>query len=154
MDAPASHGSTTHQITRVVLDTNAVLDWLVFQNPASTPLENAIFSGSVLWLTSINMRAELRHVLERGVVKKWTTDFSSLWATWNTHAVELPDPPEHRGQARLRCTDPDDQKFVDFAVAHQAQWLLTRDRAVLKLRERTLSLGLVIATPEAWSRLG
>ena len=154
MDVTASQAVKAHQTTRVVLDTNAVLDWLVFQNPAFTPLGNAIFSGSVRWLTSISLRAELSHVLERGVVKNWTTDFSSLWSTWNTHAVELPDPPAHCGQARLRCTDPDDQKFVDFAVAHQAQWLLTRDRAVLKLRERTLGLGLVIATPESWSRLG
>jgi uncharacterized protein len=151
MDAPASQASAAPQIARVVLDTNAVLDWLIFRNPASIPLGNAIFSGSVRWLTSTNLRAELSHVLARGVVNEWATDFTFLWDTWNTHAIELPDPPEHHGHARLRCTDPDDQKFIDFAVAHQAEWLLTRDRAVLKLRKRALSLGLVIATPQAWS---
>jgi uncharacterized protein len=152
MDAPASQASAAPQIARIVLDTNAVLDWLIFRNPAFIPLSRAIFSGSVHWLTSPNLRAELSHVLARGVVNEWTTDFTFLWDTWNTHTIELPDPPEHHGHARLRCTDPDDQKFIDFAVAHQAQWLLTRDRAVLKLRKRALSLGLVIAPPEEWSR--
>jgi uncharacterized protein len=151
MDAPASQASAAPQIARVVLDTNAVLDWLIFQNPASAPLGDAIFRGSVRWLTSTNLRAELSHVLARGVLNDWTTDFTFLWDTWNTHAIELPHPPEHHGNARLRCTDPDDQKFIDFAVAHQAHWLLTRDRAVLKLRRRALSLGLVITTPEGWS---
>lgn len=151
MDAPASRASTDSPIARVVLDTNAVLDWLIFRAPASSLLGDAIFSGSVRWLTSSKLRAELSHVLARGVVNEWETDFRTLWATWDTHAIELPDPPEHRGQTRLRCTDPDDQKFIDFAVAHQAQWLLTRDRAVLKLSQRALRLGLVIATPQAWS---
>jgi predicted nucleic acid-binding protein len=153
MDAPASQTSAAPQIARVVLDTNAVLDWLIFRNPASIPFGNAIFKGSVRWLTSTNLRAELSHVLARGVVNEWATDFTFLWDTWNTHAIELLDPPEHHGHARLRCTDSDDQKFIDFAVAHRAQWLLTRDRAVLKLRKKALLFGLVIATPEAWSPL-
>ncbi len=153
MDAPASQPLAAQQIARVVLDTNAALDWLIFRNPASIPLGNAIANGGLRWLTSPSLRAELSHVLARGVVNEWATDFTFLWDTWNAHAIELPDPPEHHGHARMRCTDPDDQKFIDFAVAHQAQWLLTRDRAVLKLRKRALSLGLVIAEPQSWSPL-
>ncbi len=135
----------------VVLDTNAVFDWLVFQNPGCTALGNAVKAGSVRLLTSPSLRGELSHVLGRGVVNRWTTDFTSLWATLDQHAVELADPPPGQGSSRLRCTDPDDQKFIDFAVTHQAQWLLTRDRAVLKLSKKALAFGLVIATPQAWS---
>ena len=151
MDTPASSLAARPQRVDVVLDTNAVLDWLIFQNPGCTAIVEAIKAGSVRLLTSPSLRGELSHVLARGVVNRWTSDLSSLWATLDQHAVELPDPPGSNASLRLRCTDPDDQKFIDFAVAHQAQWLLTRDRAVLKLRKKALAFGLVITTPEAWS---
>ncbi len=35
-----------------------------------------------------------------------------------------------------RCSDPDDQKFIELAAAAQAQVLISKDRAVLKLRRR------------------
>jgi predicted nucleic acid-binding protein len=54
--------------------------------------------------------------------------------------------------ARLRCTDPDDQKFIDAAIV-SAQWLISRDRAVLKLARRAAALGLRIVTPERWADL-
>jgi len=50
----------------------------------------------------------------------------------------------------MRCNDPDDQKFVDLALAYGARWLLSRDRAVLKLAKRCRTLGLQVLTPEQW----
>ncbi len=134
----------------MVLDTNAVLDWLVFKNPDYLAIENAVFNRRVCLLTSPSMRAELSHVLTRGVVNRWTTNFSVLWETLDEHALVLPDPPALSTPMRLRCTDTDDQKFIDFAVVNQAQWLLTRDRAVLKLRKKALDYGLRIASPGTW----
>ena len=52
---------------------------------------------------------------------------------------------------RMRCTDGDDQKFIDLALGHGARWLLSRDRAVLKLARRARPLGLSVLTPETWS---
>ena len=51
---------------------------------------------------------------------------------------------------RLRCTDADDQKFIDLALGYGARWLLSRDRAVLKLARRAQPLGLAVMTPDAW----
>ena len=150
MDTPASRLIKGTGGVRVVLDTNAVLDWLVFKNPNFNSLGNAVNDGSVQLLTSAAMRSELSHVLARGVVNRWATDFSSLWETLEQHALVLPDPPALSARPRLRCTDSDDQKFIDFAVTHQARWLLTRDRAVLKLRKKALDCGLRIASPRAW----
>ncbi len=147
----ATAPATAPEAARVVLDTNAVLDWLIFRNSDCIALENAVYQGSVRLLTSPAMRAELSHVLARGEVSRWTTDFSLLWETLDQHALALPDPPALSTPMRLRCTDTDDQKFIDFAVVHQAQWLLTRDRAVLKLRKKALHHGLRIASPQAWT---
>jgi hypothetical protein len=51
----------------------------------------------------------------------------------------------------LPCTDPADQKFIDLAVAERAQWLLSRDKALLRLaRLAGKRFALRIGTPETW----
>ena len=152
--AVAEVGTANHETEEpasLVLDTNVVLDWLVFRDASSQLLHTSVVEGSVRWLASDTMRGELAHVLVRGIVDDWSPDREAVWGAWQRHAVLLPDPPPNAA-ARLRCTDPDDQKFIDFALAHRARWLLSRDRAVLKLRKRAAVLGLSILTPEAWSR--
>ena len=52
----------------------------------------------------------------------------------------------------MRCTDPDDQKFIDFALRSGASALLTRDRAVLKLARGARGRGLWIETAVAWQQ--
>ena len=44
-------------------------------------------------------------------------------------------------KARLTCSDPDDQKFIDLAVAGQAL-LLSKDRHVLSMSKRLLAQGV------------
>ena len=152
--AAARIGTVNHEVQQLptlVLDTNVVLDWLVFRDASSQLLQSRVGSGSVRWLASDAMRAELTHVLARGAVDDWSPDREAVWSAWQCHAVLLPDPPPSAA-AQLRCTDPDDQKFIDFALVHRARWLLSRDRAVLKLRKRAAVRGLFILTPEAWSR--
>ena len=134
----------------VVLDTNVVLDWLVFRDPSCHLLRDKVVRGSVRWLASKAMGDELAHVLSRGVVNRWAPDHETLWGEWERHVRFLPDSTPALPQ-QLRCTDPDDQKFIDFALVHRARWLLSRDRAVLKLRKRAAVLGLAILTPEEWS---
>ena len=46
-----------------------------------------------------------------------------------------------------RCTDPDDQKFLDLAIALGR--CMNRDRAVLKLARRR-PLGVTIVSPQHW----
>ena len=51
----------------------------------------------------------------------------------------------------LRCTDPEDQMFIDLAVQLGGATLLSRDRAVLKLARRAQAYGVSILTPERWT---
>ena len=138
-------------IPNLVLDTNAVLDWLVFNHPASQPITLAIESGHVQWIVNAAVRDELAHVLARGVVDRWQPDIAHLWLTWERHAVLVEQPPPGSPQRRPQCTDTDDQKFVDLALDSGARWLITRDRALLKLARRARSLGLAIVTPERFA---
>lgn len=134
----------------IVLDTNVILDWLVFRNPASVELSERIESGEVQWLVSTDTRNELQHVLGRGIGAAFQPNFEIIWSTWDRLAVAVEPAPVIGAAARMRCTDPDDQKFIDLALAHRARWLLSRDRAVLKLAKRGLPLGLQVLTPERW----
>lgn len=51
-----------------------------------------------------------------------------------------------------RCRDPDDQIFLEAALAAGAGYLITRDRALLELeRRRSRSLAFLLLTPEAFA---
>jgi len=60
--------------------------------------------------------------------------------------IEAASPPA----VRLICRDPDDQKFIDLAISQGAQWLFSRDRAVLALAKRARAQGLIIMSPDSW----
>jgi len=133
-----------------VLDTNVVLDCFVFRNVGCLPLRSALENDSVRWVATPAMREELAHVLGRGFDARWRADPAAVMAAWDRGAQLLPEP----ARSSLYCTDPDDQKFIDLALALNAPWLLTRDRAVLKLARRARLQGVQIVPPERWSEAG
>jgi predicted nucleic acid-binding protein len=133
-----------------VLDSNVVLDWLYFGDERVAAVAAAIECGTLKWLASAAMREELLHVLGRGIASPPSAPPDRLWATWKRLCVEH-EEPSHLPQHRMRCTDRDDQKFIDFALAYRAGWLITRDRALLKLARRASAARLSIVTPEQWT---
>ena len=135
----------------LVLDTNIVLDWLVFRDPSCHALGAAIEAGAVRWLAAEALRQECDHVLARGVAADRSPDLEALDGMWQRHAHILPAAPPPASYPPCRCTDPDDQKFIDLALHTGARWLLSRDRAVLKLAGRARRAGLLILPPTRWS---
>lgn len=134
----------------VVLDTQVVMDWLVFCDPSVQGLVNSLEAGELRWIGRPAMQDELRHVLGRGVAAKYAPDMLRIEATFaRLCAMQATEPAS---AAQLRCRDPDDQKFIDLAIAGGARWLFSRDRAVLALAKRARVQGLTILTPVAWSR--
>jgi uncharacterized protein len=134
-----------------VIDTQSLLDWQFFgdETCAGWPLPG---ENSWQWLATATMRDELSHVLARGFASRWQTPTQHVLDFFDRHAtvVTVAALPAPLARA-LRCTDPDDQKFVDLAIAAGAQWLVSRDRAVLKLRRRASTLkGLQILAPADW----
>ena len=127
----------------LVLDTNIVLDLLVFQDAATAPLRQALQQKDVVWLATAPMRDELERVLGyRQIIKQWQKNpaqsMPSMLARFDAQASIRPVAP----RAPVSCRDPDDQKFIDLAVAHQTL-LLSRDQAVLFMKKRLLALGVL-----------
>lgn len=131
--------------TPIVLDTNVVLDLLVFDDPATPALQQALDEGALRWIATPVMREELARVLEYPhlVVRldHYRLSADDVLAAFDRQVQRVDVAP----RAPMVCRDPDDQKFIDLAVAHRAQ-LLSKDHAVLKLRKRLLLQGVPVAT--------
>jgi predicted nucleic acid-binding protein len=133
----------------VVLDTNVLLDWFVFDNPGVQALRTSIEGGRCRWLGCAAMRDELAHVLMKGPLKPPAERIERALTSWDRLCLKV-DPPGALPAHRLRCSDGSDQVFIDLALTHGADWLFTRDRALLKLARRARAQGLQVAVPEAW----
>jgi predicted nucleic acid-binding protein len=138
-------------IPAIVLDTNVVLDWLLFRDPSSAPLAAAIVQRRVRWVGSPSMRAELAAVLQRGLAAARDADPAGALVIWDRYAEPHDEPRHCSGPLALQCADADDQVFLELACSAGARWLVSRDRALLRLARRAAALGLIITTPEHWS---
>ena len=133
----------------IVIDTNVCLDLFVFKDPRWAVLLGALESGEVVAVTRAECRDEYLAVLN---YPHLPLDESS-----RAQAVErfdallrlvAPDPKHVRLPV---CTDRDDQKFLELARDADAEVLVTKDKALLKLGRRTAREGLFkIMLPEAW----
>lgn len=141
MNAAPDTPGPTDAPPALVIDTNWVLDLCVFHDPRAQPLRTALERGAWRWLTCPGMRSEWLRVLDYPAVQHrlaQTADGRAQAQAWfDRHATPVPAAPA----CGLRCSDPDDQRFIDLAVQHRAT-LLSKDRAVLALRRRLERLGL------------
>jgi predicted nucleic acid-binding protein len=134
----------------VVLDSNVVLDWLLFRDPAAAALGRAIRNQAVRWHATAAMRHELEHVLTRDRFEGWQGSARDVLDGWDRWAQVLPEPAPPL-VVPLRCTDPDDQKFIDLALHVRPALLISRDKAVLRLAKRARALSVRILAPSAWT---
>ena len=125
----------------LVLDTNIILDLYVFHDPATTALRRAIEAGQLRWLATPPMREELERVLAYPQIVKslqhHQTNATEVLAQFDAYCTVV----AIAAKAGVTCKDPDDQKFIDLAVAHSA-FLLSKDRAVLCMAKRLAALGV------------
>lgn len=137
----------------VILDTNALLDWLVFKDPVAHPVAQYLADGHWRWLACEEMAQEWGHVWPRDVFVRWQPD-PALTTTAFDKATMVEVPP--RGP--LKCKDPDDQVFIDLAWQaaqnDRPVWLFSKDAALLKLARRAKLRGVHITTLQAWVAAG
>ena len=135
----------------MVIDTQTLLDWKFFANPGCAHWSAPGAAAGWRWLATPAMRDELAHVLTRGFAERWTTPAEHVLTFFDAFATLVEAAPPDAAMARaLRCTDPDDQKFIDLALVHRPARLVSRDRAVLKLARRAAAYGVEILPPGRW----
>ena len=130
-------------MTKIVLDTNIVLDLFVFKDPATFALHAALESGTHQWIATQPMRDELERVLAYPQIAPRLAFYgltaNDILASFDQCTQLEPVAPK----ASVTCKDVDDQKFIDFAVQQRAI-LLSKDRAVLCMAKRLLALGVFV----------
>ncbi|MCW8808414.1 MAG: putative toxin-antitoxin system toxin component, PIN family [Rhodanobacter sp.] len=141
-------------VPRIVLDTNVCLDLFVFRDPQCAPLLAALHSGAVQAVTRDDCREEWRAVLHYPQLPIDDATRPAIEAAFE--ALVLPLAPADlaatAGVSLPRCADPDDQKFMELALAARARWLLSKDKALLTLDRRTRNAGLfAILLPQHWT---
>lgn len=137
---------------RAVLDTNVLLSlWVFNKSPGGSqfaPLRELIENGALVALSNPECLAEFERVLsypEFRLVPQMQRDILSEYVLTITSVatgapLETPLP---------RCRDDDDQKFLELARDGAAQFLVTSDKALLKLSRHKFLAGLFrIVSPE------
>ncbi len=132
--------SASGGVAQIILDTNIVLDLLVFDDAATPPLREALQMGQLQWIATAPMRDELERVLAYPQIVKrlqfYGKSAAQVLAARDAQVLTVDVAPK----ASVTCKDPDDQKFIDLAVAHRC-WVLSKDQAVLCMHKRLLALG-------------
>ncbi len=133
----------------VVVDTNVALDLLIFSDPATVSLRQLLAEGRLAWIATQVMRDELERVLAYphivGRMDYYRVDAAQVLAAFDAQARLVEIAP----RVTYVCKDTDDQKFIDLAAAHRAI-LLSKDKAVICMRKRLLTLDAHVATALVW----
>ena len=129
----------------VVVDTNVALDLLIFSDPRTAALRTLLAQGRLDWIATQVMRDELErglaypHIVSR--MDFYRVDAAQVLAAFDAQARLVDIAP----RVAYVCKDADDQKFIDLAAAHCAI-LLSKDKAVICMRKRLLTLDTHVAT--------
>ncbi len=131
----------------IVLDTNVCLDLFAFKDPRWELIMAGLKNKTLIASTRADCRDEWLAVLHyphlpvtdvtrHGIVSIF--DELIEVRTFNSRSIRLPV-----------CSDKDDQKFLEFARDAELDFLITKDKALLKLARKIQALGLfIIETPE------
>jgi uncharacterized protein len=138
---------------RVVFDTNVLLSMFVFPDSRFAPFRVEVDAGRWLAFTRPDCLEEFRRVLDYPMFKlepeRQTIAFAAYSAIAHRPHALLPLEPA----VLPRCKDKDDQKFLELARDIQADWLVSSDKALLKLNRKLIGRYRVLKPEQALKEL-
>jgi putative PIN family toxin of toxin-antitoxin system len=131
----------------LVLDTNVVLDVLVYDDPVTRPLGEALAQGALTaWVDKETLR-ELELVLTLPTFKLEEAAQRRIFDRYRGLVHLAPEEPSAPVPSLPRCRDRDDQKFLILTARVGAAWLVSKDKRLLSLADRH-GLPFAILTPK------
>lgn len=137
-------------IQRWVVDTNVVIDWLMFNDPYMNPLRERVIDKRIIVLTHAPAIDELKRVLAYKQLKLTPLRQDEIFSRYMslTEEVNLPAGASLKNLMMPsqfpRCRDRDDEHFIALAYHQKADALVSRDNAVFGLKSRAAKFGLTI----------
>jgi uncharacterized protein len=130
---------------KLVVDTNVVIDWLVFDDAFMNPLRHGVMDGRITVITHQPAVNELKRVLAYKQLKLDVERQENIFAHYCKLTQLVPTVPSNATPINFpRCSDRDDQHFLALAWHCKIEALLTRDNAVLGLKKRVAAFGVTI----------
>jgi len=134
-------------MARLVIDSNVLVSALIFRDSRHLPLRAAWQTGRITPLLSIATYRELKHVLGYPMFKLEDHQIDEAVALLGPY-VEWVTIDSERAETLPKCSDRDDQKFLQVALCGNAEALLTYDRALLRMKR---GLPFAVVKPEVWT---
>ena len=128
---------------RLVLDTNVILDLLVFKDPSSEPIQLLLDTQQVDAVRTPASMAELMDVIGRPTFKLSQADQEIVMQAWESCSRLIEDTAIE--SAPFTCRDLDDQVFINMAYSIRPALLLSKDLRVLELRALAQRYGIEIS---------
>jgi uncharacterized protein len=119
----------------LILDTNVVLDMLLFNDPLARGLSEALSVDRLVAWADRRTLTELERVLTFRDFPREGVNRQDLLARYRALVRLAPDAPEPVPGVP-RCRDRSDQKFLELAARTGARWLVSKDRQVLSMADR------------------
>lgn len=134
---------------KIVLDTNVVIDWLVFDDPYLAPFRDAVERREITVLTQSHALEELQRVLAYRALKLDASRQEAVLEQYRERTVLFSQTTTSASEGEVpkgfpRCRDPDDAPFLSLAWHSKAHALVSRDNEVLALRRRAERFGFQI----------
>ena len=117
---------------RLVLDTNVILDLLVFKDPSAEPIRLLLDANQVDAVRTLASMAELIDVIGRPTFKLSQENQEAIVQAWESRSRLLENTAIE--PAPFTCRDRDDQVFIDMAFSIRPALLLSKDLRVLELQ--------------------
>ena len=132
---------------QVVIDTNVCLDLFVFNDPRWAKLLSGLKDGSIKAITREDCRQEWLAVLHYPHLP--INDVSRAQTISAFDELINCIAPSQKNILLPKCSDKDDQKFMEIACDAEVETLITKDKALLKLARKVKQAGYFsIVTPE------
>jgi len=130
--------------TSCVLDTNVVLDILLFADKNTESIQKSLASGQLLALGHYDTLYEFADVISRSQFKLTESQIKEKLHAWIKLHWLIKEPLPTEGY----CKDHDDDKFFNLAHLCSAQYLISKDKKVLKAKGKAKRFGCIVIKPE------
>lgn len=140
---------------KLVIDTNVWLDWLVFDDAGIGPIKRAVDEQRAEIFIDDACAFELETALGYSLRKKIMSIEERAGLLAECRRIARPVEPATADAAGSlpRCRDKDDQKFLELALACNADYLITKDLMLLELTRRKVKrTPFGIVTPAGFAK--
>jgi putative PIN family toxin of toxin-antitoxin system len=144
---------------KLVLDTNIVLDWLLFDDPGMSLFRHDLRHNRLVVFRHPPASIELARVLAYQELKLDPEKQAKVYAAYQTQTTSARLPATFSMDHLMlpagfpSCRDADDQHFLALAYHASADALVSRDKAVLSVGKRAEKFGVRVVGVEQLNAL-